>query len=115
MQMNKIIVEPDLFYPIDLGFIIGVPNNNSFDKIVGYLSTDIETWELKHKNGKIAFNDLSEREMEVLKLASNGHKSKEIALILDISLQTIKIHKRNIIRKLGVATTLDAIREYEKK
>jgi len=116
MQINKIIYVDEIANPIDLGYMISIPGNSNFKEIIGYLSSDKNSWELKNKNQntKRLINELSEREKEVLQLATNGHKSKEIASILEISFQTIKIHRRNIIRKLGVTSTIDAIRLFEK-
>lgn len=116
MQMNKFIHVPEIAFPIDLGYIISVPHNSNFKEIIGFLSSNTNSWEFKNKsqNNKRLVNELSEREKEVLKLATNGNKTKEIASILEISFQTIKIHRRNIIRKLGVKSTIDAIRLFEK-
>jgi LuxR family maltose regulon positive regulatory protein len=44
---------------------------------------------------------LSEREIEVLKLIAQGFTNKEIASRLYVSLNTIKVHTRNINSKLG--------------
>jgi DNA-binding CsgD family transcriptional regulator len=117
MQMNKIILSTELLFPIDLGFIIPIPDNSNFSEVVGYLKSDQNSWVLKYKK-KInhdLIKNLSEREIEVLNLASKGHQTKEIASILEISFQTIKIHKRNILKKLDVSSTLEAIKIYEKK
>jgi NarL family two-component system response regulator LiaR len=54
-------------------------------------------------------NNLSEREMEVLKLAVNGKNNKEIADILDISLRTVQAHMRGIFNKLDVSSRSEAI------
>ena len=116
MQMNKIIVNSELLFPIDLGFIVPVPDNSNFSEVIGYLKSDQNSWVLKYKK-KInhdLIKELSEREIEVLNLASKGHKTKEIAEMLEISFQTIKIHKRNILKKLDVSSTLEAIKIYEK-
>jgi LuxR family maltose regulon positive regulatory protein len=45
---------------------------------------------------------LSERELEVLQLIAEGLTNREIADILYLSLNTIKVHTRNIYGKLGV-------------
>ncbi len=116
MQMNKVIYSATLDFPIYLGYIVSVPDNNSFKQIAGYLKSSSNSWVLKYKpqNKKRVLKNLTEREEEVLKLANKGNNSKEIALMLDISIETIKIHKKNIIKKLGVNSTLNAIRMYEK-
>ena len=45
---------------------------------------------------------LSEREIEVLQLISEGYTKPEIASMLYLSPNTIKVHTRNIYGKLGV-------------
>lgn len=46
--------------------------------------------------------ELSEREVEVLKLVAEGKTNKEIANVLNLSEKTIKNHVRNIFHKLQV-------------
>ncbi len=52
---------------------------------------------------------LSQREMEVLRLASRGMSNKEIALALSLSMPTVKAHFVSIFRKLGVASRTEAV------
>jgi DNA-binding CsgD family transcriptional regulator len=52
---------------------------------------------------------LSAREAEVLKLISYGYNSKKIAEKLYISVHTVNTHRQNIIDKLNVNTTTEAI------
>lgn len=46
--------------------------------------------------------NLSEREIEIVKLYAEGYSTKEIALQLDISVKTVESHKDNIFNKLNV-------------
>ena len=46
--------------------------------------------------------EFSRREIEILKLASNGHLNKEIAENLGIAETTVKRHRQNCMRKLGI-------------
>ena len=49
-------------------------------------------------------NTLSNREIDVLKLIIKGHINKEIADLLNISLNTVLTHRKNITSKLGIKT-----------
>lgn len=53
---------------------------------------------------------LSSREKEVLKLIATGLVSKQIADKLFISVNTVNTHRQNIIEKLNVSNTAEAIR-----
>jgi DNA-binding NarL/FixJ family response regulator len=51
---------------------------------------------------------LSERELEVLRLIANGLENSEIASALDISPRTAKNHVSNILAKLGLPSRVQA-------
>ena len=53
---------------------------------------------------------LTPREIEVLKLISQAMSTKEIARNLYISDQTVSVHRKNIMRKLGVNNTAAVVR-----
>ncbi len=53
---------------------------------------------------------LSKRERSVLELLVNGMTNKEIARAIDLQEATIKIHVKNIYRKMGVANRAQAVR-----
>lgn len=55
-------------------------------------------------------SDLTGREREVLGLASKGKSNKAIALALDISLGTVKVHMKGVMGKLGAASRTEAAR-----
>lgn len=52
---------------------------------------------------------LSDREREVLRMVAAGYTSGEIGVRLDISMQTVNAHVRNIYRKLRVRTRAQAV------
>jgi LuxR family maltose regulon positive regulatory protein len=52
---------------------------------------------------------LSERELEVLRLIADGLTNQEIAARLYLSLNTVKVHARNIYGKLGVRNRTRAV------
>lgn len=53
--------------------------------------------------------ELSERELEVLRLLAKNTLGKVIAVTLDISPLTVRTHKHNIYKKLGVHTRRQAV------
>ena len=53
---------------------------------------------------KSAWDSLTQREKEVLKLVGEGYKNKEISDFLCISVKTIEKHRANIMRKLDMHT-----------
>ena len=56
-----------------------------------------------------AAESLTERELEVLRLASRGMTNKEIAEGLCLSVRTVQAHLGNIFSKLGVGSRTEAV------
>ncbi|MEQ9298758.1 MAG: response regulator transcription factor [Cyclobacteriaceae bacterium] len=55
-------------------------------------------------------DNLSEREVQVLKLISNGIPNKEIGDKLFISPKTVEAHRNNILKKLHLKSTADLVK-----
>lgn len=55
---------------------------------------------------------LSKREAEVLNLLSEGLSNKEIAQNLGVAEPTIKMHVKNLYRKIGVSSRTQAVAHY---
>jgi two-component system response regulator NreC len=49
-----------------------------------------------------AWETLTQREREILKLVAEGHKNKDIADLLCISIKTVEKHRANLMEKLGL-------------
>lgn len=66
----------------------------------------------KFKGGrlKLPFEPLSTREREVLKLIAEGKSSKEIAILLKISIRTVHHHRDNIMNKLNIRKTAELVK-----
>jgi len=60
----------------------------------------------KPKNGQ----ELSNREIQIVKLLAEGIRNKEIANQLNISVRTVESHKNNILEKLELNSTVDLVR-----
>jgi NarL family two-component system response regulator LiaR len=54
------------------------------------------------KTARLPHHDLTEREMEVLRLIAQGKSNQEVADALYIGVKTVKFHVTNILAKLGV-------------
>ncbi len=52
----------------------------------------------------LGFQILSAREREIVTMVLQGHSTESVALSLDISPGTVKIHRKNIYRKLKVSS-----------
>src|ERR1044072_1926042 len=51
---------------------------------------------------------ISEREREILRLVAMGATNQQIAHQLNISINTVKVHMRNIFSKIGAASRTEA-------
>jgi DNA-binding NarL/FixJ family response regulator len=54
-------------------------------------------------------NNLSNREMQIVRALKEGLSSKEIAAELNISLKTVEVHRHNILKKLKLKNTVSLI------
>lgn len=83
------------------------------------LTNDTGRNSLSLQEGKLSFSyddrfvkkyNLSKRELEVLKLVAQAMTNRDIAKELYISDQTVSVHRKNIMRKLGVGNTASLIK-----
>jgi DNA-binding NarL/FixJ family response regulator len=56
------------------------------------------------------FNQLTEREIEIIKLICNELSSQEIAEKLFIAPKTVETHRHNILKKLGLKNTVGLVK-----
>jgi DNA-binding NarL/FixJ family response regulator len=54
-------------------------------------------------------NALTARELEVLQMIVDGKSNKEIAIALDLSANTIAVHRANIMNTLGIHKTAELV------
>jgi DNA-binding CsgD family transcriptional regulator len=57
---------------------------------------------------------LSAREAAIVELVLQGHSSESIGLRLGISTGTVKVHRRNVYRKLGISSQMQLLSIYLK-
>jgi DNA-binding CsgD family transcriptional regulator len=56
--------------------------------------------------------NLTDREASVVELVLQGHSSESIARLLDISTGTVKVHRRNVYRKLDISSQTQLLSLY---
>jgi len=66
------------------------------------LLSRIQRGDLDTKPAHSALDGLSPRELQVLRMVADGKTSKEIAILLDLGLQTIRSYRKTMMKKLGV-------------
>ena len=77
----------------------------------GIQSTLFDSYSKQINDNSSYRNDiLTSREIEVIKLFADGLSFKEIAEKLNISTRTVETHKKNILSKLKLKTTVDLVK-----
>lgn len=62
----------------------------------------IQRGDLEARKPPSVLEGLSPRELQVLRLVAEGKTSKEIAVMLDLGLQTVRSYRKTMMKKLGV-------------
>jgi DNA-binding NarL/FixJ family response regulator len=73
----------------------------------GFADEIVEQFERRPRSFTQSQQVLTVRQREILQLVAEGRTAKEIAAILNVSLQTVAFHKYQIMNKLGVRTTAE--------
>jgi DNA-binding NarL/FixJ family response regulator len=55
------------------------------------------------------FSELTPRERQVLQLIARGHSNKEIAGMLDVSVNTVSVHRANLMNTLDIHRTAELV------
>lgn len=76
---------------------------------VGLVSVDSSMIPRPETEDGLVEEELTAREIDVLRLLAEGFANREIATRLDISEHTIKFHIRSILAKLGASTRTQAV------
>jgi len=62
---------------------------------------------LAQRSGAAQVNSLSDRELQVLCLVAQGHKLKEVAARLRLSIKTVETYHMHVLRKLCLRNDVD--------
>jgi DNA-binding NarL/FixJ family response regulator len=62
------------------------------------------------KKGSRVIKAVTERELQVLSLVANGFSSIKIGQKLKISSETVKVHRRNMLKKVKAHNTFELMR-----
>jgi DNA-binding NarL/FixJ family response regulator len=62
----------------------------------------IQAGDLRTVSTQAPLDTLSPRELQVLRLVAEGKTSKDIAVLLDLGLQTVRGYRKMLMKKLGV-------------
>lgn len=104
---------------IQLGAMGYVTKNSSKEEMITaivevnrgkkYICNEVKTilaeQELDQTGVEANLNNLSRRELDIIKQIKEGRSSREIALDLEISLKTVEVHRYNILKKLRLKNT----------
>ena len=71
-------------------------------------------WEAEHADAQARIEELTPREREVMTWVITGMLNKQIAGELDISEETVKIHRGRVMQKLGLVSVAELVRLCEK-
>lgn len=74
------------------------------------LNSYISDEDINKSEKEMRQRDLSVREMEIFKLIVEGGSNRNIAEKLFISVRTVETHKNNIMKKIGLKTTVDLVK-----
>lgn len=66
--------------------------------------------EADQKKGSDPYEQLTEREKEVLRLLAEGHTARKVAEILVISPKTVDSHRSRLMNKLALANRAELIK-----
>jgi len=71
-------------------------------QVSGRLLASIRRGDTESEGPASPIEDLSPREVQVLRLVAEGKTSKEVAELLSLSLQTVRSYRKTMMKKLGV-------------
>ena len=111
MTEQQQILETDPLGNIWLALsLVDVSPNQNTDEPMSCRLVNHRTGKITHFTTTDSCFQLTRREKEILCLISGGRVSKQIASHLNISIHTVNTHRQNIIEKMNVSNTTEAVR-----
>ena len=65
--------------------------------------------QLQQRGLQDSYDLLTEREKEILQLLGEGRSNKDVASLLNLSINTVETHRTRIMQKLGLHSTADIV------
>lgn len=69
----------------------------------------LEKYRAFARANRMTFNQLSKREKEVLTMIAKGRTNEEIAAAMFRSVHTVRTHRNNLWRQLGIHNVVEAV------
>ncbi|WP_285415162.1 response regulator transcription factor [Pseudomonas sp. efr-133-TYG-5] len=90
-------------------------DQDMLDAVASALARDSERLRLEQSGAALrdAFAALTQREREVLRFVISGLMNKQIAAQLNLSEVTVKVHRGQVMKKLGARSVADLVRMAE--
>jgi DNA-binding NarL/FixJ family response regulator len=63
----------------------------------------VQRGDANQSRGDSALSGLTPRELQVMRMVAEGKSSKEVAVMLDLSLQTVRGYRKTLMKKLNVS------------
>lgn len=97
LGVNGYILKEDVFDQMVHCLKSVMEGENSFSpRLTSLLAAEIA----KGESSELAYEILTKREQEVLRLLGQGQSNREIAEFLDLSVRTVETHRASIMRKM---------------
>jgi len=109
MQTSKHFSNGENEIPMEVGYLIELFDPQHPLKVMGVLETNVRRIDVFPDGIDDLVSKLTPREFEILQLARQGVKTKKIAVKLQLTENTIKTHRRNLLKKLEVSSMMQAI------
>lgn len=99
---NGYILKSSLFEELLLAVRAAAQGKTYLSPEVSQVAIDALRADYESSDASTAYNELTSREREVLKLLAEGLTNKDIAELLSLSIRTVQKHRANLMSKLDV-------------